>query len=65
MNELFEHTLTDMIANFIETAQGGFTQIRYLAKLYAENMSDLANRYLAGVMTLEDFIVDKEMIPVF
>lgn len=53
VNQTFEHAMTDLINNFVEVAQGFFSQIRDLESTYSENMIELASKYQASAMNQE------------
>lgn len=45
-NQTFEHTMTEMINIFIESAQGLFAQIRALEVTYTENIAEFSGRLI-------------------
>lgn len=54
VNETFEHTLTDLINNFIEAAQGLFTRIRDLEADFSDGVAEVAKRFQISLSMSED-----------
>ncbi|XP_044753735.1 dynein regulatory complex subunit 3-like [Coccinella septempunctata] len=54
VNETFEHTLTDLINNFIEAAQGLFTRIRDLESDFSDAVAEIVKRYHVNISMTED-----------
>lgn len=54
VNETFEHTLTDLINNLIEAAQGLFTRIRDLESDFSDAVAEIAKRFHVNISMTED-----------
>lgn len=64
VNQTFEHSISELINNFIESSQAFFTQIRELEVSYAENIGDLATKFQTNVNMNEEIEVPELLKPV-
>ncbi|XP_017780302.1 PREDICTED: dynein regulatory complex subunit 3-like [Nicrophorus vespilloides] len=64
-NQVFEQSLTEMINNFIEMAQGYFAQMRSLQQTYTELISEMATRYLTTTTLSSRMIIPLDIAPLF
>ncbi|XP_975201.2 dynein regulatory complex subunit 3 isoform X1 [Tribolium castaneum] len=63
VNQTFEHNITELVNNFIESSQAFFTQIRELEVSYAENIGDLATKFQTNANLNEEIEVPAVLKP--
>ncbi|XP_044269077.1 dynein regulatory complex subunit 3-like isoform X2 [Tribolium madens] len=63
VNQTFEHNITELVNNFIESSQAFFTQIRELEVSYAENIGDLATKFQTNANLNEEIEVPTVLKP--
>ncbi|KAH0821608.1 hypothetical protein GEV33_001183 [Tenebrio molitor] len=61
VNQTFEHGMTELVNNFIESSQALFSQIRDLEVNYAENIGDFALKYQTNANLNEEIEVHEDL----